>query len=70
MKEVARAAGIRTPRRFRGHEAAGCARRRERIGYPVIVKPIAGAGSMDTYRVDERRRSSSRAAAPRPRRTR
>jgi ATP-grasp domain len=24
----------------------------ERIGYPLIVKPIAGAGSADTYRVD------------------
>ena len=24
----------------------------ERIGYPIIVKPIAGAGSADTYRVD------------------
>jgi hypothetical protein len=25
----------------------------ERIGYPVCVKPIAGAGSADTHRVDE-----------------
>ena len=24
----------------------------KKIGYPVIIKPIAGAGSMDTYRVD------------------
>ena len=24
----------------------------EKIGYPLIVKPIAGAGSADTYRVD------------------
>ena len=24
----------------------------ERVGYPLIVKPIAGAGSADTYRVD------------------
>ena len=24
----------------------------EQIGYPLIVKPIAGAGSADTYRVD------------------
>ena len=26
----------------------------ERIGYPVIVKPIAGAGSADTHRCDSR----------------
>ena len=25
----------------------------ERIGFPLIVKPIAGAGSADTYRVDD-----------------
>ena len=24
----------------------------ERVGYPLIVKPIAGAGSADTYRAD------------------
>ena len=24
----------------------------EQVGYPLIVKPIAGAGSADTYRVD------------------
>ena len=24
----------------------------ERVGYPLIVKPIAGAGSADTFRVD------------------
>ena len=29
----------------------------ERIGYPIIVKPIAGAGSADTYRVDSARSS-------------
>ena len=35
------------PRRVAGvWEAA------ERVGYPLIVKPIAGAGSADTYRVD------------------
>ncbi len=25
----------------------------EQIGYPAIIKPIAGAGSADTYRVDD-----------------
>ena len=27
----------------------------EQIGYPLIVKPIAGAGSVDTYRIDSGR---------------
>ena len=31
---------------------AGCRGAAERIGYPLIVKPIAGAGSLDTHRVD------------------
>ena len=26
----------------------------EQIGFPVIIKPIAGAGSADTYRVNDR----------------
>lgn len=53
MKQVLDAAGIRTPR----HVA--CATEQEvraaagRVGYPLIIKPIAGAGSADTYRVDD-----------------
>ncbi len=27
----------------------------EQVGYPAIIKPIAGAGSMDTFRVDDER---------------
>lgn len=53
MKEVLEAAGIRTPRSARSATAAGCREAAERIGYPVIVKPIAGAGSLDTYRLDD-----------------
>jgi hypothetical protein len=52
MKEVVEAAGIRTPRSARATTAAGCREAAERIGYPVIIKPIAGAGSLDTYRVE------------------
>jgi hypothetical protein len=51
MKRVLDAAGVRTPRHFRTQTAAGCREAAERIGYPVIVKPIAGAGSADTYRL-------------------
>jgi biotin carboxylase len=52
MKQVLDAAGIRTPHHYRSHTAAGIREAVERIGYPIIVKPIAGAGSANTYRVD------------------
>jgi biotin carboxylase len=52
MKEVLGTAGLRTP----GHEStetvAGVWEAAERLGYPLIIKPIAGAGSADTYRAD------------------
>jgi hypothetical protein len=53
MKEVLDAAGLRTPRHFRARTADGVREAAERVGYPVCVKPIAGAGSADTYRVDD-----------------
>ena len=52
MKQVLDAAGIRTPRHASTTTVAGVWEAAERIGYPIIVKPIAGAGSADTYRVD------------------
>jgi biotin carboxylase len=52
MKDVLDAAGIRTPRSERSRTAAGCRDAAERLGYPLIVKPIAGAGSLDTYRIE------------------
>ena len=52
MKQVLDAAGIRTPRHASATTVAGVREAAERIGYPLIVKPIAGAGSADTYRVD------------------
>ena len=51
MKQRVLAAGLRVPRFSRvrtKHEAYAAA---EEIGYPVCVKPIAGAGSTDTHRV-------------------
>ncbi len=52
MKQILGAAGLRTP----GHEAtdtvAGVWAAAERIGFPLIVKPIASAGAADTYRAD------------------
>jgi D-ala D-ala ligase C-terminus len=52
MKQVIDAAGIRTPWHAKATTAAGVWEAAERVGYPLIVKPIAGAGSADTYRVD------------------
>ncbi|MGH7725369.1 MAG: ATP-grasp domain-containing protein [Candidatus Eiseniibacteriota bacterium] len=53
MKQVLDAAGIRTPRHARAHSVAEVRAAIERIGYPAIVKPIAGAGSADTYRLND-----------------
>jgi len=53
MKQALDAAGIRTPRHARADSEASGQEAAERIGYPLIVKPIAGAGSADTYRVDD-----------------
>jgi hypothetical protein len=52
MKQRVLAAGLRVPRfsRIRTREEAYAAA--AEIGYPVCVKPIAGAGSTDTHRVD------------------
>lgn len=53
MKDRVAAAGLRVPYAFRcktGKEVKAAA---EKIGFPLIVKPIAGAGSADTYRVDD-----------------
>jgi hypothetical protein len=53
MKQVLDAAGIRTPHHLPATTVAGCWEAAERIGFPVILKPISGAGSADTYRVDD-----------------
>jgi hypothetical protein len=53
MKRVLDAAGIRTPRHVACRSAGACREAAQRIGYPIIVKPIAGAGSADTYRIND-----------------
>ena len=52
MKQVLDAAGIRTPHHYRATNVAEVWEAAERVGYPLIVKPIDGAGSADTHRVD------------------
>ncbi len=55
MKERVAAAGIRVPRAERVSRASraeagpGVREAAERVGFPLIIKPIAGAGSADTY---------------------
>ncbi len=52
MKVALDAAKIRTPKHVAVDSIAGCWEAAEKIGFPLILKPIAGAGSADTYRVD------------------
>jgi hypothetical protein len=52
MKQTLDAAGVRTPWHVKATTVADVWEAAERVGFPLIVKPIAGAGSADTYRVD------------------
>lgn len=52
MKEKVAAAGIRTPKHRSAKSAQGVRAAAKKIGYPIIIKPIDGAGSMDTYRAN------------------
>jgi hypothetical protein len=51
MKERIKAAGLRVPRSRRVQTEKETRAAAEEIGYPLILKPIAGAGSADTYKV-------------------
>ncbi len=53
MKSRVAAAGLRVPRAHRCLTVTRVREAAEELGYPLIVKPIAGAGSADTYRVDD-----------------
>ncbi len=53
MKRVLDDAGVRTPRHRRATTVREVREAAEEIGYPLIVKPIAGAGSADTHRVGD-----------------
>lgn len=54
MKRVLDAAGVRTPHHYSATTVAGVVEGAEAVGYPVIVKPISGAGSESTYKVSNR----------------
>jgi biotin carboxylase len=52
MKDRVAAAGLRVPRSDRVRTVVEARAAAERMGYPLILKPIAGAGSADTHRVE------------------
>lgn len=54
MKQFVERAGIRVPRHGRARTQAEAWAAVERTGYPAIVKPIAGAGSKDTHRCNDK----------------
>ncbi len=51
MKERVSRAGLRTPRSERVRTSTETRAAAARIGYPLISKPISGAGSADTFKV-------------------
>jgi biotin carboxylase len=55
MKERVSAAGVRVPRSARARSIEAVREALEVVGLPAIVKPISGAGSADTYRIDDAR---------------
>jgi len=55
MKAKLDAAGIRTPHHYRCTSEAECREAATKVGYPLIIKPIAGAGSADTHRCNNER---------------
>jgi biotin carboxylase len=52
MKDRVAAAGLRVPRARRVRSAKEVWGAIEEIGFPAIIKPISGAGSADTYKVE------------------
>ncbi|MDP2306032.1 MAG: ATP-grasp domain-containing protein [Pseudomonadota bacterium] len=53
MKQRVEAAGLRVPHHTRANTREEVWAAAERFGFPLILKPIAGAGSADTFRVDD-----------------
>ena len=52
MKQQVAAAGLRCPRHAMATTAVQVREAVKSLGYPAILKPLAGAGSMDTFRCD------------------
>jgi hypothetical protein len=52
MRERVAAAGLRVPRSVRVRTRGEAWEAASHIGFPLIVKPVAGAGSADTFKVE------------------
>lgn len=52
MRSRVAAAGLRIPKTTRIHSRDEAWEAAEHVGFPLILKPVAGAGSADTWRVD------------------
>ena len=53
MKDAVAAAGLRVPRSQRANTVPGALEAAEIVGFPLVIKPIAGAGTKDTHRADD-----------------
>ena len=53
MRQRLEEAGIRNPRYAQASTAEEVRSEAETVGFPLVIKPIAGAGSAATYRVDD-----------------
>lgn len=52
MRAKVEAAGLRIPRTMRVATVADARRAADLVGFPLIIKPVDGAGSADTHRCD------------------
>ena len=52
MKQRVTAAGVRTPKHASATTIKGVRDAAQELGFPLIIKPIAGAGSMDTIKAN------------------
>jgi biotin carboxylase len=62
MKERLARAGVRVPRFGRADTVEGVLQAARTIGYPVVLKPVAGAGTADTWRVDDEEQAKAKLA--------
>jgi biotin carboxylase len=67
MKDVLRAAGVPCARHALAGSAADARAAAERLGFPIVAKPPAGAAARNTHRVDDARALEQLLAADPPR---
>lgn len=62
MKARLLPAGVRIPRFGRADTVEGVLAAASEIGYPVVIKPVSGAGTADTWRVDDEEQAQAKLA--------